>query len=205
MEFGSDGGNVATSNDYGATWKTIDYTGVPGAVTFGPNANYTYVSSLDPLDPSQKGWTGDRNNWFKVEKIMRPDTATQLIIRWRFASDFSGRDEGWAIDDVCFEDLGNCTPLGLNEFAENNFGLSQNYPNPATDATTFEYIIPAEGQVAISITNVYGQKIATVVNEKMSAGSHLVELDTKNYAAGIYIYSLRFNESIISKRLVIAK
>jgi hypothetical protein len=205
MEYGSDGGNVATSTDYGANWKTIDFTGTPGAVLFGPNTDYTYVNALDPTDPSQKGWTGTRNNWFKVEKVIRPDTATQLIVRWRFASDYSSREEGWSIDDVCFEDLGVCTPLGINEFAVANFGMSQNYPNPTTDLTSFEYMIPEQGAVKITVTNVFGQVVDVLADGEMMSGKHTVNINTATYASGIYTYTLYYNNEQVTKRMVVAK
>ncbi len=205
MEFGSDGGAVDYSVDYGTTWNRIDYTGTPNIVNWGPNTNYTYVSALDPTDPSQSGFTGIRNNWFQVDKTFRPGVDGQMIIRWRFASDFSGREEGWSIDDVCLEDLGPCTPLGVNDYAIGEFGLSQNYPNPAVDATSFEYMIPKNGAVKIVVNDIVGKLITTLVDGEQSTGKHVVDVTTKNFAPGVYTYTLTYGEQQVTKRMVITK
>ncbi len=205
MEFGSDGGAVDYSVDYGTTWNRIDYTGTPNIVNWGPNTNYTYVSALDPTDPSQSGFTGIRNSWFEVDKTFRPGVDGQMIIRWRFASDFSGRDEGWSIDDVCLEDLGPCTPLGVNDYAIGEFGLSQNYPNPAVDATSFEYMIPKNGAVKIVVNDIVGKLITTLVDGEQSTGKHVVDVTTKNFAPGVYTYTLTYGEQQVTKRMVITK
>ena len=205
MEFGSDGGAIDYSTDYGATWNRIDYAGTPNVTLFGANSNYTYVTTLDPANPAERGFTGYQNDWMYTEKVLRPNTDGQMIIRFRFASDFSTRDEGWAIDDFCFEDLGLCSPIGMNEFIYGDFGISQNYPNPANDLTTFEYLIPEQGQVLLTVVNMMGQTIAEVENQSKAAGTHKVQFNTGTLAPGIYMYTLRFNDQQITKRMVITR
>lgn len=205
MEYGMDGGAVDYSTDYGVTWNRIDFTGAPNITLFGPNSNYTYVASLDPNDPSKKGFTGNRNNWFFTEKTIRPDVNTQLIVRWKFASDYTTIDEGWSIDDVCFTDLGLCTPLGIDEYVENNFGLSQNFPNPAGNATSIEYAIPASGNVRLVVTDMIGQTIAILEDSRQTAGVHRVDMNTANLAEGMYLYTLVYEGEQITRRMIIAK
>lgn len=205
MEFGSDGGTLDYSDDYGVSWKPIDFAGTPNVVMFGPNTNYTYVSTLDPFNPAARGFTGYVNQWMYTEKVIRPNIDGQIIIRWRFASDYSTRDEGWAIDDFCFEDLGLCTPIGVNEFIYGDFGISQNYPNPASDMTMFEYLIPEQGQVRLTINNMLGQTVGVVQEQSQAAGTHTVRFNTADLAPGIYTYTLQFNDRQVTKRMMIAR
>ena len=205
MEYGSDGGALDYSTDYGVTWNRIDLTGTPNIQLFGASPNYTYVSELDPNDPSLKGFTGYRNNWFQSEKTFRPDVDAQVVVRWRFASDFSATDEGWSIDDVCFEDLGLCSPVGIDEFAINDFGLSQNYPNPAGQNTTFEYMIPTQGQVRIVMSDMIGQIVSVIADENKAAGKHTVVLNTASLAPGLYTYTLVYDGKQITKRMIITR
>ncbi|MBL7923749.1 MAG: T9SS type A sorting domain-containing protein [Bacteroidia bacterium] len=205
MEYGSDGGALDYSVDYGQTWNRLDLTGTPNIQLYGISPNYTYVSELDPTDPSQKGFTGIRNNWIYNEKTFRPDVNSQLVVRWRFASDFSATDEGWSIDDVCFEDLGPCTPLGVNDFAVNDFGMSQNYPNPADQLTTFEFMIPAQGQVRIVLTDVIGQIIDVIADENTAAGKHTIQYSTAGIAPGLYTYTMTYEGQQITKRMIITR
>jgi hypothetical protein len=171
----------------------------------GFTTNYTYVAGLDPTDPSQRGFTGLAANWFKTEKVFRPDANTQLIVRWRFASDFSAREEGWSIDDVCFEDLGVCNPIGIDEFAFNGFGLSQNYPNPTEGNTAFDYVIPENGQVRLVIYDMIGQIVDVLVDESAAAGEHKVNYNVNRLAPGMYLYTLSYNDQQITKRMIVAE
>lgn len=205
MEYGSDGGALDYSTDYGVTWNRLDMTGTPNVLLFGGSPNYTYVSELDPTDPSLRGFTGYRNNWFQSEKTFRPDVDAQLVIRWRFASDYSATDEGWSIDDVCFEDLGLCSPVGIDEFAINDFGMSQNYPNPAGQNTTFEYMIPTQGQVRIVMHDMIGQVVSVIADQNMAAGKHTVQLNTAGFAPGLYTYTLVYEGKQITKRMIITQ
>lgn len=205
MEYGSDGGTVHYSDDYGSSWNRLDFTGTPNMQLFGASPNYTYVSELDPSDPAARGFTGNRNSWFYTEKTFRPDIDGQIVIRWRFASDFSVVDEGWDIDDFCFEDLGVCAPIGVDEFAINNFGLSQNYPNPAEDNTTFELSIPEAGQVRIVLSDILGQVIEVIADENMGAGVHTIRVNTSSIAPGLYTYTMTYQGEQLTKRMMIAR
>jgi hypothetical protein len=205
MEYGSDGGALDYSTDYGVTWNRMDLTGTPNIQLYGASPNYTYVSELDPNDPSLKGFTGYRNNWFQTEKTFRPGVDAQVVIRWRFASDFSATEEGWSIDDVCFEDLGLCSPVGIDEFAINDFGMSQNYPNPAGQSTTFEYMIPTQGQVRIVMSDMIGQIVSVIADENVAAGKHTVVMNTASLAPGLYTYTLVYDGQQITKRMIITR
>lgn len=205
MEYGSDGGAVDYSTDFGVTWNRIDFTGSPNVQLFGASPNYTYITELDPTDPSQKGFTGIRNSWISTEKIIRPDVDAQLIVRWRFASDFSLADEGWSIDDVCFVDLGICSPLGVDEFAINDFGMSQNYPNPSDQSTVVEYMIPTQGQVRVVLSDMLGQVVSVLADGGMAAGKHVVNINTATLAPGIYTYTLTYEGQQITKKMMIAR
>lgn len=202
-EYGIDGGTIHYSDDYGVNWNRMNLTGTPNMQLFGASPNYTYVSELDPSDPASKGFTGTRNDWFYTEKVIRPDVNSQIVIRWRFASDYSIVEEGWDVDDFCFEDLGTCAPVGIDEYAINNFGMSQNYPNPAEELTTFDISIPAAGQVRILITDIIGQVVEVVADQNMDAGVHTFQVNTSGIAAGLYNYTMIYEGEQISKRMVI--
>ena len=204
MEYGSDGGALDYSTDYGVTWNRLDFAGTPNVVLYGASPNYTYVTELDPSNPSLKGFTGVRSSWIFHEKTFRPGVDAQLIVRWRFASDFSANDEGWSIDDVCFEDLGPCTPLGIDDFAVNDFGISQNYPNPADQSTMLEYMIPAMGQVKIILTDIVGQVVAVLADDNMAAGKHTVQVSTSTLAPGMYHYTFIYEGQQVTKRMIVA-
>jgi len=68
--------------------------------------------------------------------------------------------------------------------------LFQNYPNPFNPITNIEYQISSFNHVNLSIYNILGQKVTTLVNKKQPAGSYKVEWDASSFASGVYFYKL---------------
>ena len=70
------------------------------------------------------------------------------------------------------------------------FGLSQNYPNPFNPVTTISYELPAPSSILISVYNIQGQLVETLVNGQIEAGYHSVVWNADNFASGVYIVKL---------------
>ena len=88
--------------------------------------------------------------------------------------------------------------------------LSQNFPNPFNPSTTIQFNIPRSGDVRLSIYNVKGQLVNTLVNEYLIAGQHSVVWEGRdNYgrdvASGIYFYRLETEGGVETKRMVLLK
>ena len=93
--------------------------------------------------------------------------------------------------------------------ATNTFSL-QNYPNPFNPETNINYSIPEEGKVELSIYNIKGQKVKTLVNKTQLSGEHTVVWNgtnkhNKRVASGVYFYKLEINDSklLINKMLLL--
>ena len=85
------------------------------------------------------------------------------------------------------------------------YDLSQNYPNPFNPSTVITYALPQAGYVSLTVFNLLGEEVATLVNENMSAGTHTVEFNGSNLTSGIYIYSIISNGFIYSRKMVLMK
>jgi hypothetical protein len=70
------------------------------------------------------------------------------------------------------------------------YSLSQNYPNPFNPSTIIRYGLPGNSKVKISIYNILGQLVESLVNETQSAGYHEVTWNAANKASGVYLYSI---------------
>jgi hypothetical protein len=70
------------------------------------------------------------------------------------------------------------------------FSLSQNYPNPFNPATTISFELPVKSSVEISIYDVLGRKLKTVLEEVKDAGRYKVVVDMSGYASGVYFYRM---------------
>jgi hypothetical protein len=85
------------------------------------------------------------------------------------------------------------------------FFLSQNYPNPFNPVTTINYSLPADLTVDLSVYNILGQKILTLVEGKESAGYHSITWDASNLPSGIYFYHLNAGEYSQIRKCVLMK
>jgi hypothetical protein len=85
------------------------------------------------------------------------------------------------------------------------YALHQNYPNPFNPVTTIKYQLARAGQVDLSIYNILGQKIATLVSEKQSAGIYNVTWDASNYSSGMYFYRIQSDRYTAIKKLIVVK
>ncbi|MCP4580455.1 MAG: T9SS type A sorting domain-containing protein [candidate division Zixibacteria bacterium] len=70
------------------------------------------------------------------------------------------------------------------------FALSQNYPNPFNASTSIDFALPEPAMVDLSVYNMLGQKVATLVSEELAAGYHCVNWDASDISSGIYFYKI---------------
>jgi hypothetical protein len=81
-----------------------------------------------------------------------------------------------------------------------DFVLYQNYPNPFNPVTAIGYQLSAVSQVELSVYNLLGQRVATLVNEKQNAGSYQVEWDASGFSSGIYFYRMQTDAGFVQIR-----
>jgi hypothetical protein len=85
------------------------------------------------------------------------------------------------------------------------FSLSQNYPNPFNPTTNIKYQIAGNSFVTLKVFNTLGKEVATLVNEKISAGYYEVTFDATNYPTGVYFYKLTADNFTETKKLIFIK
>ena len=86
-----------------------------------------------------------------------------------------------------------------------DYTLNQNYPNPFNPITIIYYSLPVSDQIDLSVFNILGQKVATLVNKKQAAGTYNVEFNASNLASGIYIYKLKTASFEKSKKMILLR
>jgi len=86
-----------------------------------------------------------------------------------------------------------------------SYALDQNYPNPFNPSTQISFSLPSSGNVSLSVFNVLGQKVVTLVDGEMVAGNHVVEFDGSALASGMYFYRIDTDSFSETKKMVMLK
>jgi hypothetical protein len=128
------------------------------------------------------GTTTEENVYSFVDKNLEPGSYSYKLVQ----IDFDGtRNESEVV-----------TVEILNQPDE--YSISQNYPNPFNPATTIQYSIPENGNVALKIFNALGKEVANLVNEFQQPGIYKVNFNGENLGSGVYYYRLesgRFSQT----------
>lgn len=85
------------------------------------------------------------------------------------------------------------------------FRLEQNYPNPFNPSTTIQFAVPKASQVTITIYDVLGRRVATLVDEKYQPGTYKVTFEADELASGVYIYRIQTEGFVQSRKLMLLK
>ncbi|MCF7740516.1 MAG: T9SS type A sorting domain-containing protein [Candidatus Marinimicrobia bacterium] len=176
-------------------------------------------------DDIEKGWTtlgGDKfvyvdqtessKDWTLYEVAEKaPEGATGISVRARFTSHPTGT--------AYFDDFGVhkmvTSPVSVEQPQEiaakpNQFELKQNYPNPFNPTTNISFIMPAQQKVKLTIYNILGQQVKTLVDGRMNKGPHTVTwnaVDQQGNAvpSGMYIYVLSNGNTRMSRKMVLLR
>ncbi|MDP2302559.1 MAG: T9SS type A sorting domain-containing protein [Ignavibacteria bacterium] len=83
-----------------------------------------------------------------------------------------------------------------------SFELHQNYPNPFNPTTKIRYSVPIDDIVQLSVYNVLGEEVKTLINEYKRAGSYEANFDASNFSGGVYFYRLICGNYSVSKKMI---
>jgi len=160
------------------------------------------TSYIDPWTPSNSGilleTTDGGNNW-----TVQVDGLSASLTAIHFKDGF-----GWAVGGnglVLRYDGVNWIDQTTGKTYPDKFSLSQNYPNPFNPSTAIGYQLSAISDVELSIYNLLGQKIATLISEKQNAGVHQVEWDASGFSSGVYYYQIKAGEFHEIKKMVLLR
>ena len=113
--------------------------------------------------------------------------------------------------------LGVCEYLGLDlskiqneETMPSGYSLHQNYPNPFNPVTKLRYDLPENSHVNITIFDILGREVKTIVNQYQNAGYRSITWNATNdhghsVNAGVYLYRIQAGNYTLAKKMVLLK
>jgi len=91
------------------------------------------------------------------------------------------------------------------EGVPDSYALFQNYPNPFNPSTQISFDLPSASYVNLTIYNVLGQNVTTLIDKKMDAGHHEIEWDASNNSSGVYFYRISADNFSQTKKMLMLK
>jgi len=122
------------------------------------------------------------------------DNEIQMVLSW-----------GWMDVDYMSVPSELLTSVDTNTEVPGRFTLMQNYPNPFNPTTQISYTLPRSENVKLTVFDVLGREVATLVDKKQNAGRYTLSFHGSNLASGVYFYRLRAGNQIHAKRMLMVK
>ena len=85
------------------------------------------------------------------------------------------------------------------------FNLYQNYPNPFNAGTNIKFSLKETCSVSLSVYNILGEKVKTILDEQKSVGEYSVQFNPENLSSGVYFYQLKTGNSIQNRKMILLK
>ena len=182
---------------------TILETGIHLSWDISPDDDFQYFN----LEISS---TADFSDYLTVETVdtayLDTDYEIDVTVYYRLiAYDDAGNSSEYsvAIDvTVLWADLGIAIP--------DEFAIHQNYPNPFNPVTTLRYDLPEQGHVRITIYDMLGRDVKTLINEYQDPGYRSIIWDATNdygkpVSAGVYICRIRAGDFVQTRKMILLK
>jgi hypothetical protein len=201
-------GNAALNKD------TITQVWVAGRHIDSKNAGSTWGGWSDPIKLTSGTDVGAKLS--KMANLAGDNGELQIIYCEFGPSDFRDHDDDplnsdnvvWYINDAKVPGV----TVGVETISDapGSFSLAQNYPNPfgpgrASVSTSIAFTLPRAGQTTLSVYNVLGRKVATVLDANLQSGTHRMSFDASKLPGGVYIYRLDSGSFTASRSMTIVR
>ncbi len=177
-------------------WNTLRTVNMMAASGKGQQTNGT------------SGYDGYCNYW-QQEWIDISDyhTAAEVYLRFRLQSDGGVTKDGFYLDDIqvlAYNTLPSAL-AGEQVVLPDALELFNAYPNPFNATTTFHYVLNRLALVNLSIFDIQGRKITTLIDKVQAAGTHNYSFNAGHLASGIYLVKLQAGKQTKIKKVVLVK
>jgi hypothetical protein len=184
----------------GSTWGNQTYIASDSLIfDVYPKQSFTATIVAEGGGPVTRSFP--TNKWTRVSV---PLPSSQF--RWFYIQNNTSNLIDAFFDNIMLRESGSA-PTGIagDGTQPQDFELDQNYPNPFNPSTTISYALPGSTHVELSVYDVVGQHVATLVQGYQEAGKHTVAFAPENLAGGVYFYKLTSNARVLVKKMILLK
>jgi hypothetical protein len=194
---------VEIADDWSGDWSDPELSEVTLAVQWAPsNANdlshYEVFATLN----------GNANTRTRIYQGLNTSLEHTIVIEEHSVGDiyeyeFFAIDNHLNVSDVAEGASPVFTSVG--EQRALSFDLAQNFPNPFNPSTTIAFELAQPSTATLTVFNLLGETVATLVNEPLAAGRHQVTFDAGRLASGVYMYRLEAGEYNALRKMILVK
>ena len=159
-----------------ANWQT----------TSGKDANSKSVNPANPF-----GASGQLKSLTDLHWVSAPSASFAGTFIAGYSTDIDGDARSASKVTMGADEPGASTGVETDGSSQPRaFQLEQNYPNPFNPTTVISFQLPASSFVRLTVSDILGREVATLVNGERAAGNHIVSWDATGMSGGVYFYSL---------------
>ncbi|MCB2205518.1 carboxypeptidase regulatory-like domain-containing protein [bacterium] len=160
-------------------WYSLPGLGQGDYLLFADNPQYSFHEVYSPAKPTES---------MPVEMAYTSPTSPSRTTLVNFYID----DERTTVD--------------VDPFARpTSVELYQNYPNPFNPSTTIRFEVPQRQHVVLRVINALGEVVATLADESVNPGAHVIEFNAADLSSGVYFYQLQTEGALLTKRMTLTK
>ena len=192
------GPSIVKTTNSGVNWdyQTLNEFGIAYSISFRTNSE-----AWIPLGFAQNflKTKNTGNNWSLLQAPDSTELYDLVFVDYR---------NGWTVGNkgrIYKYNPNSSIIIGSQNIIPNSFYLYQNYPNPFNPKTTIRFTISDVRFTILKVYGILGNEIATLVNERLSAGSYEVDWDGSNFTSGVYFYKITSGDFSDIKKMILLK
>jgi len=193
------GGTILRTTNGGTNWtEQTSVITTLYSVSFTDSNNGTAVGRYGTIFRTTNGGT----NWTEQTR-----TGTYNFL---YGVSFTDANNGWAVGEIgtiLRTTNGGATFVEEGQIDEmpTEFLLSQNFPNPFNPSTSIQYAVSSRQFVKLTVYDLLGREIETLVNEEKPAGTYEITWYSENLPSGVYFYQLKAGSYLETKKMLLMK
>lgn len=182
----------------GTTWVDVVVPVELSAFTAISQGNSVILNWSTASEINNSGFDVERksanSNWSTIGFVQGNGTTTDAK-QYSFADkNLAAGNYSYRLKQIDFDGTFAYSDIvEANVSLPSQFELVQNYPNPFNPSTKIQFNLPEAGNVKLTVFNLLGQEVKTLINEFKEAGSHIINFNAEGLNSGIYLYRVEAN------------